>query len=713
MTKKRIFKILLLIINALLFFTALHFKNSFFAVSALVFFIYFLWLFHKWKKIKTTDNFKLKTLASTDIILFFILILGLRLIKIQIIDVDKYRKVVNEQIEGYYELKGKRGKILDRNGKELAYSLKTYNLYLDPKRIIKNPLSKKAIGEIFETFEINKNYNYFMKTVLKDGKNGRRYKNITKGLNENEKAKLDKILKKYKIYKNEIFIKENSVRKYYSTNNYQETIGRLGYSNKSGKYIGVFGLEKYYNSYLNEKKIIKKSIFAKNRKLILPMAKEEMNINLDGKSLFLTIDNDIQYILNDEMRKKFKETKSEEAYAIIINPNNGEILALSNLRKNMKVLRNGVFQNQLEPGSIFKPIVMSAALDDGFINKKSKFDIKDGKITKYNHTIKEASRSTKGVLTLKEILAKSSNVAMVMISDLFSNKKMEEYLINYGLYNKTNVDFPFEKKPYTTPSYKWDGLKKNTIAFGQGVAVTPIQMVTAFSAIVNGGTLYRPFLVRKIVDEDGVVIRRNVPKVTGHPISEETSAYMRELLENVVNNGGGKHAKLNGYRIGGKTGTAQISGGKSGYIKKDFLTSFVGVFPANKPEYVAFITFYKPEVEKKYGGIVAAPVFKEVVKRITMKKEILSSQVEKIKINKKNFPSLIEQKKIDIISMPNLKGLTAREAIILFESKDIDFDIKGTGLIEDFYPKEGTDLKDTKTIHLILGGKKWNTITYM
>ncbi|WP_163469639.1 penicillin-binding transpeptidase domain-containing protein [Fusobacterium sp. IOR10] len=706
MTKKRILKIPLLIINALLFFIALHFKNSFFAVSALVFFIYFLWLFHKWKKIKTTDNFKLKTLASTDIILFFILILGLRLIKIQIIDVDKYRKVVNEQIEGYYELKGKRGKILDRNGTELAYSLKTYNLYLDPKRVISNPPSKKAIGEIFETFKINKNYNYFMKTVLKDGKNGRRYKNITKGLNENEKIKLDKILKKYKIYRNEIFIKENSVRKYYNINNYQETIGRLGYSNKSGKYIGVFGLEKYYNSYLNEKKIIKKSIFAKNRKLILPMAKEEMNINLDGKSLFLTIDNDIQYILNDEMRKKFKETKSEEAYAIIINPNNGEILALSNLRKNMKVLRNGVFQNQLEPGSIFKPIVMSAALNDGFINKKSKFDIKDGKITKYNHTIKEASRSTKGVLTLKEILAKSSNVAMVMISDLFSNEKMEEYLINYGLYNKTNVDFPFEKKPYTTPSYKWDGLKKNTIAFGQGVAVTPVQMVTAFSAIVNGGTLYRPFLVKKIVDEDGIVIRRNLPKVIGHPISEETSTYMRELLENVVNNGGGKHAKLNGYRIGGKTGTAQISGGKSGYIKKDFLTSFVGVFPANKPEYVAFITFYKPEVEKKYGGIVAAPVFKEVVKRITMKKEILSNQIEKIKINKTNFPSLIEHKKIDIVSMPNLKGLTAREAIILFESKDIDFDIKGTGLIEDFYPKEGTNLKDTKTIHLILGGKK-------
>jgi len=706
LTKKRILKIPLLVINALLFFVALYFKKNFLSVTAFVSFIYFLWLFYKWKKIKTTDNFKIKALASTDIILFFILILGLRLIKIQIIDVDKYRKLVNDQIEGHYELKGKRGKILDRNGTELAYSIKNYDLSLDPKRTISNPFAKKAVSEIFETFETNKNYNYFMKRVLKDGKNGRRYKNITKGLNESEKVKLDKILKKYKINKNEIFIKENNVRKYYNINNYQETIGRLGYSNNSGKYIGVFGLEKYYNSYLNEKKIIKKSIFAKNRKLILPMAKEEMNINLDGKNLFLTIDNDIQYILNDEMRKKFKETKSEEAYAIIMNPNNGEILALSNLRKNMKVLRNGVFQNQLEPGSIFKPIVMSSALNDGFINKKSKFDIKDGKITKYNHTIKEASRSTKGILTLKEILAKSSNVAMVMISDLFSNKKMEEYLINYGLYNKTNVDFPFEKKPYTTPSYKWDGLKKNTIAFGQGVAVTPIQMVTAFSAIVNGGTLYRPFLVRKIVDEDGVVIRRNAPKVTGHPISKKTSAYMRELLENVVNNGGGQHAKLKGYRIGGKTGTAQISGGKSGYIKKDFLTSFVGVFPANKPEYVAFITFYKPEVEKKYGGIVAAPVFKEVIKRITMKKEILSSEIEKIKINNKNFPKIVESKEIDVVSMPNLKGLTAREVIGIFENKEIDFDIKGTGLVEDFYPKEGTDLKTTKTIRLILGGKK-------
>lgn len=706
MINKKTLKSLLLIVNAILIIISVYSKNIFFTVSSSMFFIYFLWLLHKWKNIKTTDNFRLKTLASTDIILFFILILTLRLIKIQIIDMKKYRKVVEKQIEGYYELKGKRGKILDRNGKELAYNLKTYNLYLDPKRIANNPLSKKAVNEIFKTFKVNGNYNHFMLKVIEEGEKGRRYKNITKGLSENDKIKLDKILKKYKIYNNEIFIKENSLRKYYSINNYKETIGKLGYSNNSKKYIGVFGLEKYYNNYLKEKTIIKKSIFAKNRKLILPMAKEEMNINLDGKSLVLTIDNYIQYILNDEVRKTFNETKSEEAYAIILNPNNGEILALSSLRKNTKILRNGIFQNQLEPGSIFKPIVMSAALNDGFINKKSKFDIKDGKITKYHHTIKEASRSTKGVLTLKQILAKSSNVAMVMISDLFSNKKMEEYLISYGLYNKTNVDFPFEKKPYTTPSYKWNGLKKNTIAFGQGVAVTPIQMVTAFSAIVNGGILYKPFLVKKIIDENGIVIRRNLPKIQGHPISKETSAYMRELLENVVNNGGGKHAKLNGYRIGGKTGTAQISGGKSGYIKEDFLTSFVGFFPANKPEYVAFITFYKPKVERKYGGIVAAPVFKQIIKRIIMHEEILSNEIEKISISNQNTSNLETDKKEKISFMPNLEGLTAREAINLFKNKTINFNIVGIGTIKEYSPIEGTNLKDIKTVNLKLGGEK-------
>lgn len=707
MNYKIFFKLLLLTLNIILIAFSFYYKKMFFLVSSLIFFLYFLWLFKKWKNIKTKENFKLRAFASTDIILFFIIILTLRLIQIQILDMNKYRKIVANQIEGFYQLSGKRGKIFDRNGKELAFNLKAYNLYLDPKRVIENNYSKKAVKEIFKTFNINKNYNQFMIEVEKEGKKERRFKKIYSNLNENENIKLEKILKKYKIFKNEIFTKETSLRKYYNEKNYKKVIGKIGYSDKKGKTVGIYGIEKYYESYLKEKKIIKKSIFAKNRKLILPMAKEEMNINLDGKNLFLTIDNDLQYILNDEMKKKFEETKAEEAYAIIVNPNNGEILALSDLNRNSSVLRNEIFQNQIEPGSIFKPIILSAAFNDKYVNKESTFDIGDGKIIKYNHTIKEASKSTKGILSLKEVLAKSSNVAMVKLSDLFDNKKMEEYLINFGFYNKTNVDFPFEKKPYTTSYKTWDGLKKSTISFGQGIAVTPIQMIMAFSALVNGGNLYKPLLVKKITDDNNIVIRRNLPAIQRKPINEETSDYMKELLENVVENGGGVHSKLKGYKIGGKTGTAQISGGKSGYIKGDYLTSFVGIFPSDKPEYVGLITFYKPKVLQKYGGIVAAPVFKEVIKRLTMNKEILSSEIKKIEIDNFNYFDLnktIEEKNEtkEINVMPDLKGLTAREAIHIFENKSIKFNIIGTGLIKEFSPEKDTKLENIKSIDLIL-----------
>ena len=168
----------------------------------------------------------------------------------------------------------------------------------------------------------------------------------------------------------------------------------------------------------------------------------------------------------------------------------------------------------------------------------------------------------------------------------------------------------------------------------------------AFSAIVNAGILYEPYLVEKIENEDGVVIRRNLPKVTGHPIDEKTSKLMREMLENVVERGGGKQAKLEGYRIGGKTGTAQISGGKSGYIKDDYLTSFVGFFPADKPKYLGIIMFYKPQVsnEVRYGGLVAAPVFREVIKRITMNKSILSN-VSKLKVRESRTKKIMKKNK--------------------------------------------------------------------
>lgn len=698
----KILKIMMIAINLIFIFICLYFKNKFMIICGITFLIYLLWVLNKWKKIEVKDDFGIKTALSIDIVLFLCMILCLRFAKIQIIDVNKYRSVVASQIEGVFEERGNRGKILDKFGVELAYDTSTYDLFVDPMRVIKNTDSKKAIKEIFEELKIKKSSKKFIEEINREGKKNRRYKVLTKNIDELEKKSVNQIMKKYKIKENEIYTKTKNRREYSNNELYKDIVGVTGFKGESTKKIGINGIEYQYEKYLNEKTIKKINVFAKNKKLVLPTANEKMEVNLDGKNLYLTLDNEIQYILNVEMKKKFDETKAEEAYAIIVNPNNGKIIATSNFTKNKKVIRNPLFQNQIEPGSIFKPIIVASALEDKYINKNTTFNVKDGKLVKYGYTIKEASKSTRGVLNLKEVLGKSSNISMILMSDKFSDKVMEKFLRNFGFYDKTGVDFPYEKKPYNLPSKKWDGLKKNTISFGQGIAVTPIQMVMAFSAIVNGGNLYKPYLVEKIEDSDGTIIRRNLPVVVKNPISEKTSKYMKELLEYVVEDGGGQKAKLESYRIGGKTGTAQISGGKSGYIKDEYLTSFIGCFPADKPEYVGLIMFYKPEVDRKYGGVVAAPVFKDVIKRITMNKEILSSDIKKI--NVKDYSSKIyddKNKKNDnniLKNMPNLKNMTARQVIKLFENNKINIEIKGVGIVDKYYPEENTPLEKIEKI---------------
>lgn len=696
-------KLIILIINIICFGIGVYYRQHIVIVGSCIFFMYFLWIFNKWKKINTKNNFIVRAKAANDIILFFIIILSLRLYNIQIIKNDKYRAYVEKQIQGTYDLKGNRGKILDSSGRDLAYNINIYNVFVDPVRVAGNRKAIDAVKEIIDETDIRKDYRKFIEEIKKEGAAGRRYKVFSKAVSERDHEKILKIKKKYKLINNEIFIQKESRRRYYKKDIYQTIVGSVGFVGKDTEASGTVGIEKEYENYLKAKTAKRKNIFAKNRSLMLPTAKEELPLDLNGKNVYLTIDRDIQYILNDEMKKHYEFTKSEEAYAVIMNPNTGEILATSVFNNKKNSYRNPIFQNQIEPGSIFKPIVVAGALEDGYITKRSTFDIKDGRIQKYNHTIKEASKSTKGVLTLEQVLEKSSNVSMVMISDRFDNKTMEKYLENFGFYDRTGVDFPYEIKPYTKSSKRWDGLKKYTISFGQGIAVTPIQMAAAFSAIVNGGTLYEPYLVEKIENEDGLVIRRNLPKAKGHPIDEKTSKLMREMLENVVERGGGKQAKLEGYRIGGKTGTAQISGGKSGYIKDDYLTSFVGFFPADKPKYLGIIMFYKPQVsnEVRYGGLVAAPVFREVIKRITMNKSILSNDVAQIESqvrqNKKN-----SEKNARITTMPDLTGMSLREVMNLFKNENFDIKAEGIGTVEKQYPASGESLEDSDEIKIYL-----------
>ena len=346
-------------------------------------------------------------------------------------------------------------------------------------------------------------------------------------------------------------------------------------------------------------------------------------------------------------------------------------------------------------------------MNEGFITANTQFNVGDGRIVRFKKTIRESSRSTRGVITTREVIMKSSNVGMVLISDYFTNALFEQYLKDFGLYDKTGVDFPNELKPYTLPYQEWDGLKKNNMAFGQGIAITPIQMITAFSAVVNGGTLYKPYLVEKITDGEGIVIRRNTPTVVRKVISESVSESMRSILADTVDKGTGKRARIEGYAVGGKTGTAQLSGGKTGYIRNEYLSSFIGFFPADKPKYVIMAMFMRPQSEiqsNRFGGVVAAPVVGNVIRRIIKEEEGFAKDIEKINVNSETagaHKSSLEAVNYEDV-MPDLEGMSPQEVLSVFKETDIDIEVVGTGLVVEQKPAAGDSLKDVKKVKIIL-----------
>lgn len=241
------------------------------------------------------------------------------------------------------------------------------------------------------------------------------------------------------------------------------------------------------------------------------------------------------------------------------------------------------------------------------------------------------------------------------------------------------------------------------MAFGQGITVTPIQMITAFSAVVNGGKLFRPYLVEKVVDDDGVVLRRNVPKVVRQVIKPEVSDMLVGILEETVANGTGSRAKVEGYRVGGKTGTAQLSS-NGRYLAHQYLASFVGFFPVENPQYVILVMILKPQAESvfgRYGGTASAPVVGNIIRRISKIKNVSSQEVSKIISSNKE----IVDEKQDLVlgeSMPDLKGLSPKEVMNLFQTTNYDIHIVGTGLVVRQEPAAGKSLEDVDKIEVIL-----------
>lgn len=632
---------------------------------------------------------------------FLFVLLILHLFRIQVIKHEYFKEKSNKQIRNFYKETGKRGRIIAATGEDLAYDTYESDLIIDPKRFVdlENGLELleylKKFDDIDIDYELNKLY------TLRE----KRYYKLITNLTSSERDEIEGKLKELKVRRNEVFFEKRNKRVYNNEDMFRHIVGFMGYSpQEKNKIVGRFGIEKYFEDYLNPGVINVERYLSGNKKREIPTVqkKSDKKIDKNGDSVVLTIDYVMQYIVQNEFGKFWDEYKPNWMAGIMVNPQTGEILAMNSLPvKEVALSRNNAIQNRYEPGSVFKPLIVAGALEEGFIDTDTIIENPNGRIKKYDATIKDASRSARGNLTPEDILIKSSNVGMVKIAEKIPSDIYEYYLKQYGLYSKTDVEFMDEPFIKQTEYKNWDGLKKYTMSFGQGIAVTPLQMVMSFASVINGGILYKPTIVKEIVDESGEVLMKTEPVVKNRVISKEISAKLRKMLYSVVEVGTGKNARIPGYAIGGKTGTSQKSvDGK--YAKDKFIISFAGFYPVDKPRYLLLVVADEPKIDRgAYGGALMAPLYKRIMEKVFKYKKILPKNIDIMELDE-DLADYNREVNFVMEEMPELTNLSMRDIIKIFDGTGIEVEFVGDGMVYKQEPKIGTPMKQVKKVKLYL-----------
>jgi cell division protein FtsI/penicillin-binding protein 2 len=399
-------------------------------------------------------------------------------------------------------------------------------------------------------------------------------------------------------------------------------IGFLGYNGnqKSGQY----GIEAFYDDELVGKKWGLSNYFSAYNftnyllKFINNSKKEDNDETIDRPAdIVLTIDKNIQQLAEDKLEFLMNKWRAVKGSIIIQDPNTGAILAMADRPtfnpNNYYDYEPSTFLNQgiqeiFEPGSSFKPITMAMGLDLGVLNPQTEFeDI--GYRNEAGYTIKNFNGRVFGKVTMSQVLEKSINTGAMYVQDLVGNEKFLDYVINFGFGQKTGIDLPGEASGNITNLYSNKKINFLTASFGQGIAVTPIQLINAYSAIANGGKLMKPYVVEKIIKDKGEEIQTK-PEIVSIPITEKTSFKLKSMLVSVVDNGFDK-ARIIGYDVAGKTGTAQISGGRSGYLENEYIHDFLGFAPAFEPKFTILIKIERPK-GVTFAADSLSPTFKEI-----------------------------------------------------------------------------------------------------
>lgn len=631
---------------------------------------------------KKADN-KMKIFVIGVFIVFIIVIL--KVFYIQVFEYDKLNSLASDLWSRNLPIEADRGKIYDRNGVVLADNITTTSLVLIPNQI----KDKKDVTEKLAKI-LNVSYDQMREHV---------YKNTSIERVHPFGRRLDyKVAEKIeKLNLEGVYLVRESKRSYPYGTELSHTLGFVGIDNQ-----GLSGIELQYDDYLTgEYGAIKYFSDAKGNKLDLAQVYESPQ---NGVNVTLTVNHKIQASIERELDNVVTKYNPETVLAIAMDPNTGEILGISS-RPNFDAVnyqnydietlnRNLPIWATYEPGSTFKIITLSAALNEGLVDLDKDTFYDAGSVKVANAKIKCWKAGGHGAQTFLQVVENSCNPGFVELGNRLGKEKLFDYIDKFGFGKKTGIDLNGEASGILFDLDKVGPVELATTAFGQGVSVTPIQQITAVSAAINGGTLYIPYIVKSLNDpETNSVIKENNPTKVRQVISKETSSEVRRALESVVTNGSGRNAYIEGYRVGGKTGTAQkVKDGA--YMVGNYILSFIGFLPADDPQIVVYVAINNPKRVVQYGGVVSAPVAKS----------ILTDAIDALGIERRQNTS---EKKYNwddkkFYTVEDVVGKTPKEASKILSKYNLEYSGSGNIVVSQS-PEAGTRLEEQSTVRLMLG----------
>ena len=622
------------------------------------------------------------------IILIIILILFIsiifRVFKIQVFDYEKLKKFADDLWSRDLEVAADRGKILDRNGEVLADNVTTTSLVLVPNQIKNKKEVTTSLANILKVSYKEMEEHVYKKT------------SIERVHPEGRRLSYDVADKINSLDYDGVYLVKESKRYYPYKSLLANSLGYVGIDNQ-----GLSGLELQYDKVLSGTSgAIKYFSDAKGNQLNLSDVYVEP---VNGMNIQLTIDINIQQSIERELDNIVDMFSPDMALAIVMNPKTGEILGMGNRPSydpnsyqdySLKSLsQNLPIFSSYEPGSTFKIMTTAAAVEEKVVDLEKDHFYDSGSVHVDGAVIKCWKAGGHGDQTFLQVLQNSCNPGFVKLGQLLGKERLFSYVDKFGFGEKTGIDLTGEGQGIIFDLDKVGNVELATTAFGQGVSVTPIQQVTAISSVINGGYLYKPYILKSINDSiTNNIIDERFKHLVRRTISSKTSATMRMALESVVAKGGGKKAYIEGYRIGGKTGTAQKAvDGK--YLVNNYIMSFVGIVPSNNPEAVLYLAIDNPKNTALLSSYTTTPIARRILLDI----------IDDLKIEKQDGGMDKDLEWTDKITyiVPNVIGKKRENVKKILKNFTIEYSGSGEKIV-DQSPKSGTVLEDGSTIRLLL-----------